>query len=260
MTDAEKGTFLKLFNRGGYVLDFSNDTFDAFTRKHVGISLLEKYRKSKGKSLELFCYESSEEDSTRLLLALFEHYELNCKDKPGEEQFAAEYKRCKAILEKKKSLAFLETPAMNAIADEHVKEMRRRAFESYRNGDFESTVTKSRTLLEYVFRYAITRQGETPIDNGEIQQLYKRVRKLYNMNVDDKTDKRIKKLLSGLNTILDAIAELRNKNSDSHATKSRGVIKWHHALLCLNSAITMAEFILSVEQNYSGKHPGGGPT
>lgn len=256
LTDAEKGAFLKLFNRGGYVLDFDNDGFNAFTKKHVGVALTEKYRKSKGKSLEDFCYSSSDEDATKLLLAFFEHYELNCRDKPEEERFSTEYKRCKTILEKKSSV-FLEMPAMNATADEHVKEMRRRAFESYKNGDFESTVTKSRTLLEYVFRYAITQRGETPIDNGEIQQLYKQVRKLYNMHVDDKTDKRVKKLLSGLNTILDAIAELRNKNSDSHVTLSKGVIKSHHALLCLNSAITMAEFILSVEQNCSKKNPSG---
>lgn len=258
LTDAEKGAFLKLFNRGGYVLDFSNDTFDAFTRKHVGISLLEKYRKSKGKSLELFCYESSEEDSTRLFLALFEHYELNCKDKPGEEQFATEYKRCKAILEKKASLVFTETPAIDACAQGRIKELRQRAFESYKNGDFESVVTKSRTLLERTFCYAISQRGATPTEKGEIQALYKQVRSLYNMHTDDGIDQRVKKLLSGLNTVLDAIAELRNKNSDSHATRSKGIIKGHHALLCLNAAITMAEFILSIERNYAEKHPADG--
>jgi len=34
----EKGAFLNLFNRSGYVLDFSTQAFDLFTLESVGIS------------------------------------------------------------------------------------------------------------------------------------------------------------------------------------------------------------------------------
>ncbi len=53
-------------------------------------------------------------------------------------------------------------------------------------------------------------------ERGNINKLYKRIRELYNMNTEDNLDSRIKKLLSGLNTIVDAIAEIRNNNSDAH--------------------------------------------
>ena len=43
MTNKEKGAFLKLFNRGGYVLDFTTPDFNAFTLDSVGVALCQKY-------------------------------------------------------------------------------------------------------------------------------------------------------------------------------------------------------------------------
>ena len=54
LTFMEKEPFWRLFNRGGYVLDFSTEHFDDFTQDSVGIRLFEKYRSSKGRSLEHF--------------------------------------------------------------------------------------------------------------------------------------------------------------------------------------------------------------
>lgn len=43
----EREPFLRLFNRGGYVLDFNNERFDMFTQESVGVKVQEKYRLSK---------------------------------------------------------------------------------------------------------------------------------------------------------------------------------------------------------------------
>lgn len=51
-----------------------------------------------------------------------------------------------------------------------------------------------------------------------------------------------------MNNIVSAIAEMRNKDSDAHGVgASRIAIDEHHARLFVNSAMTMADFILSVE-------------
>lgn len=47
LSNSEKGTLIKLFNRGGYVLDFSTADFDAFTMDSVGVPLCETYKQSK---------------------------------------------------------------------------------------------------------------------------------------------------------------------------------------------------------------------
>lgn len=43
----ERGIFLSLFNRGGYVLDFSTNDFDNFTLMSLGLALCDHYRESK---------------------------------------------------------------------------------------------------------------------------------------------------------------------------------------------------------------------
>lgn len=47
---------------------------------------------------------------------------------------------------------------------------------------------------------------------------------------------------------------MRNKNSDSHGVGDRRLtIDKHHARLAVNSATTMADFILSVEKKANGE-------
>lgn len=115
------------------------------------------------------------------------------------------------------------------------------------NQIYDSALTKSRTLLEEVFCYVIEQTGDIPSDKGDIGKLYKQVKDLYNMHTDSNMDKRINTLLSGLEKIVSSIAEMRNKASDSHGIgANRITIADHHARLYVNSAMTMADFILSV--------------
>ena len=69
------------------------------------------------------------------------------------------------------------------------------------------------------------------------------------MHTDTNTDRRINTLLSGLSSVVSAIAEMRNKDSDAHGVGANRIpIEEHHTRLFVNSAIAMADFILSVEQ------------
>ena len=54
LTIQEKLCISRLFNKGGYVLDFSSSKFDDFTQECVGIRLTEHYNLSKGASLGNF--------------------------------------------------------------------------------------------------------------------------------------------------------------------------------------------------------------
>lgn len=136
------------------------------------------------------------------------------------------------------------------INREFVSNVTSRAIEAIKNGDYDSAITKSRTLMEEVFIYAIEMKADVYKNKGDIIKLYKQVKDLYKMDIDPKADERIKKLLSGLNTIVDSIAEMRNKSSDAHGLGDERInISKHHAQLCLNAAITVSEFILSVMVN-----------
>ena len=143
----------------------------------------------------------------------------------------------------------VNVPQIKTIDHAYIKDISFRALDDVQQGHFDSAITKSRTLLEEVFCHAIERKSQKPETSGDIMKLYKQVRGLYNMHTDKGVDKRINKLLSGLSSIVDAISEMRNKDSDAHGVGSNRInIYEYHARLFVNSAMAVADFILSVEK------------
>ena len=122
------------------------------------------------------------------------------------------------------------------------------------SSNYDSAITKARTLLEETFCYVVEKKGDTPSSSGNMSDLYKQVKGHYNMHADSNTDRRINTLLSGLEKIVSAISEMRNKDSDAHGVgASRISIDEHHARLFVNAAVSMADFILSVEKKANQK-------
>ena len=141
----------------------------------------------------------------------------------------------------------VKAPSIRKIDRNYIKDMADRASHDIEQGFFDSAITKSRTLLEEVFCYVIERKRENPPQGGDINKLYKKVKDIYEMHGNPDTDRRINTLLSGLEKIVTAVAELRNNESDAHGHGlARQKIKGYHARLLVNSATTMADFILSV--------------
>lgn len=144
----------------------------------------------------------------------------------------------------------IDVPNINIVDRDYIKDLSERAMKDIDEGNLDSAITKSRTILEETFCYAIEIKGEEPSDSGDIGKLYKQVKDLYNMHANKDMDKRVNKLLSGLENIVQSIAEMRNNGSDSHGLGNKRVnISDYHARLAVNSSTTMAEFILSVFQN-----------
>lgn len=144
----------------------------------------------------------------------------------------------------------IDVPNINIIDRDYIKDLSERAMKDIDEGNLDSAITKSRTILEETFYYAIEIKDEEPSDNGDIGKLYKQVKDLYSMHANKDMDKRVNKLLSGLENIVQSIAEMRNNGSDSHGLGNKRVnISDYHARLAVNSSTTMAEFILSVSQN-----------
>lgn len=143
----------------------------------------------------------------------------------------------------------VKAPVIKNIDREYIRSISIRAMDDVDKKNYDSAITKSRTLLEEVFCYVIEKDNKTPTTSGNMSDLYKQVKDSYNMHGDANTDKRINTLLSGLEKIVSAISEMRNKDSDAHGVgASRITIDEHHARLFVNAAMAMADFILSVEK------------
>ena len=104
ISQIEKGLFAQLFNRCGYVLDFSTADFDAFTLSSIGVQLCSKYHLSKGKSLMAYIAEAPESNVIKLFADLMLHYETSVYAFENETAsggaYERIYKQCKKILER----------------------------------------------------------------------------------------------------------------------------------------------------------------
>lgn len=144
----------------------------------------------------------------------------------------------------------IEIPVFNIIDMEYIHSLKTRCGEDLANGNYDSVITKSRTLMEEVFLYIIEKAGIDIKMNGDLTQYYGKIKEELNLKQSQDVDNRINSLFSGLERIVRAVAELRNKTSDSHgAGQKRYAIREHEARLVMNSSITICEYILSIYKN-----------
>lgn len=147
----------------------------------------------------------------------------------------------------------IDTPKIKIINSDYIMSLAERASKDIDESNYDSVITKCRTLVEEVFCYVIEERGEMPSDSGNISELYKQVKTLYNMHQNKEHDKRVNMLLSGLEKIITSIAQMRNKEGDSHGVgKKRISISEHHARLYLNASMMISEFILDIARNGKG--------
>ena len=248
----DKGILASFFNDGGYVLDFTTEGLDRFSVDSVGVPICAVYKLSKGKSLATFVNVGEKKKVLKLFDDLIRYYE----DKWSEELQQDAVKRrqlekLKQVLDKYRDggNVSVSIPSVKKITGSYIRDIATRSMRDVENGNFDSALTKARTLVEETFCHVIELKGLEPDKSGDIRRKYAQVKDLYNMHGNKDVDKRINELLSGLEKILTAITEMRNGVSDAHGVGLRRInIKSHHARLFVNSAQMMAGFILAVSE------------
>lgn len=87
------------------------------------------------------------------------------------------------------ALVKVAAPTIKTIDRDYIIKLSERAMQDVTDGNYDSAITKSRTLLEEVFCYVIEKKGETPSESGDIGKLYNQVKQLYHMHQDKEMDK-----------------------------------------------------------------------
>lgn len=142
----------------------------------------------------------------------------------------------------------IETPTIEfSTSIDYIHSICSKAIDAIKTEDYDSAITKSRTLLEEVFIHIIEHNKQEVSAKGDIGKLYNQVKTIYSLHNSKDADKQINELLNGLQKIVTAIGNMRNIGSDAHGTGSkRFKLEKHHATLFVNTAIVFTEFILSV--------------
>ena len=142
----------------------------------------------------------------------------------------------------------IEKTNISIINIPYVQGLSKRCEKDFIERNYDSVVTKSRTLMEEVLVYILEQNNADAPTKGDLKKLYAAVKPLFNMNQKSEFDKRVNELLSGLEKIINSIAEMRNTNSDAHGVGSKRInIRESEAKLIMNSAILYCEYILSIE-------------
>lgn len=139
----------------------------------------------------------------------------------------------------------VDSPKVDSIDVAYIRGLRERCETDFISGNFDSVITKSRTLIEETLIYILESNGVTPSESGKVRDLYNQVKTIRNMRQNSDFDNRVNGLLSGLERVVTNIGDMRNINSDSHGVgRRRIVINEKEARLVMNSAITFCEYIL----------------
>lgn len=133
--------------------------------------------------------------------------------------------------------------AIKILNHQYIIEQVNKADKKITEGDYDGAITNARTLLEAVLINIFeSKKREKFIYSGDLIQLFKDTRKILYLEVKADMPDSVKQILSGLNSIVNGIANMRNTMSDSHATQVKP--PKHYAKLAVNGSKILSEFLL----------------
>ena len=249
----EKGAFMKLFSRGGYVLDFSTSDFDLFTLESVGVALCQKYQLSKGKSLSAYINEADNDNVIKLLSDLLAYYEIHYSNEmQNNEEYSLLYKKCKSIL---KGL-----PYDNVHLSQTAGKLKDKFSSTYLSMQIDlmlkmqvdnptEAIGKAKELIESCCKTILDENHVNYDKSWEMSKLTSETIKLLKIMPEDIPENapaatEIKAILGNLRVISSNIATLRNHYGSGHGkgAKYKG-LEERHAKLAVGSSIVLVSFI-----------------
>lgn len=273
ITKKEEGTFLLLYNRNGYVLNFTNNTFDMFTTSSIGEAIQTKYRLSKGKSLVTYLNGANDSDRTKLLIDLFHYYEdemeyeynkdyeddFNCSGiSRYDERFAKIYLKCKSIVERLEGSTVAIAKTAEELKDKFSSEYLSRQIDlmmQMQESNPTNAIGMAKELIESCCKTILDEKGISYTKDDDVPQLASKAMDSLNLlpsNVQptDRGADAIKAVLGNLRAIPTKLAEIRNPFGSGHGkSASYQGLEVRHAKLAVGSSITFVDFIWSTYES-----------
>lgn len=272
MTQVEKGMFIKLFNRGGYVLDFSTNDFDTFTLESVGVAVCSKYKMSKGKSLLAYIEDAKDSETVKLLHDLFDYYEAHYESEynkdfqsddemsfsytyhpPYDKDYSLLYTKCKEIAGRVFSnravpLVAIADNLKEQFSSEYLNAQISAMLSMTENNPTEA-IGKAKELIESCCKTILDSREIAWNKNWDVSQLTGETLKILKLMPKDIPENapaatEMKALLGNLRAIATNTATLRNHYGSGHGKSAnyKGLSS-RHAKLAVGSSITLVEFL-----------------
>jgi hypothetical protein len=132
----------------------------------------------------------------------------------------------------------------NDFRELEIEEQIQKCINKIESEDYSGAITNARSLVENVCVKILNdlEPNKNYVHKSDLITLFNEVRKLLNLdpNRKDLSDA-LKQVITGLSSIVNGLAKIRNDMSDSHALTYKP--SRHHALLVVNSAKTLVNFL-----------------
>lgn len=260
LSDIHKTAFINLFNRGGYVLDFTNSSFDDFTQKSIGVAVQQKYGLSKGKSLIQYINDANEFEIIKLFSDLMEYYEFSFPERHRDKQeYKSMFESLKPVIEKANkelSTGLLSIEELKSKFSSDYISAQLELMKKMQNENPTEAIGKAKELIESCCKTILEKRNVTIDKNWKISNLIDNTVKELKItpnNVGDITEAdTIKAILANLKVIAVNIAKLRNSYGSGHGkSASYKGLETRHAKLAVGSSITLVQFLWdSYERQY----------
>lgn len=266
MTQLEIGQFMHLFNRGGYVLNFSTGDFDTFTLQSVGVALCEKYGMSKGKSLLTFLNTADDKDKVKLISDLFEYYETEYESEYLEDndsdafgfslafdaKYAKQYRRCKEIISRFSPSATPLAPMAETLIEKFSSDYLTKQITlmiEMQDSNPTEAIGKAKELIESCCKTILDANSVAWDKDWNVAKLAGTTMEHLHLMPEDIPEtapeaKSMKALLGNLLQVAMRMAELRNPYGSGHGkSASYKGLQSRHAALAVGSSITLVKFL-----------------
>lgn len=263
LTNIEKRKFERLLGMGsGYVLDFSNRTFDEFVTDTVGRNIYDSkydgHGTSKANRLRAFWQTEPNYVVAKLMGPLLDYQKevedrnqisdnFYLKKKPEElQQGAALREECQRIVTRLlQSMAVPEIEALAAISDEKDFEVVARAVrDAIEKNEPESGLDRLHTFVIKYVRTLCRDRGLAVTRDKPLHSLFGEYVKSIQGSGLIESEMALRILKSSIST-LDAFNDVRNNRSLAH---DNPILDYDEALLIFNHVASSVRFLSSIEK------------
>ena len=237
--------------KGGYVLDFSNRTFEEFIYENTYTNIYdEKYNYSSGsKANRLRAFWDQESNNTvgKLISDLLEYWETESLINNREIDLIEQdlFDECNKISEKLKQNGNVENIDVieQYLSDGDFSKLAKQIRESIYNNEPEVGLDRLHTFLVKYTRMLCKRHGISYDEKKALHSLFGEYVKYLGQNnlIESEMTKRI---LKSSISILDSFNDIRNNRSLAHDNR---ILNYHESILISNNVLSIIKFIEFIE-------------
>ena len=137
----------------------------------------------------------------------------------------------------------IEPESLEKYENDFLSDQIKKCDDKILEGDYDGAITNARTLTETVIVDILSKYDPEYQYKGDLISGYGRIKKLLKLDPSDNNyPDSIKQILSGLISIINGLANMRNEMSDAHTRRYKP--EKHHSKLAVNCSKILAEFLI----------------